>query len=558
MTENFQQPRGQASPQQVSEWAEQANMSQLFARELSRGPIPRPAATYEEYGGFTEERVPTQSADPGEGRRVATPVTPLRRPAESPNAHYVQAPVSIPAAAQPPMMQGGTAGTSFVDEQSMVQAAGAPANPFGHQAPPSFANVPGAPPTVAPAAGAASHDAVSPTRRGRGIVQADQAAAGRVGMSNALRKGDLILDDVLRDMVVQDASDLHLTNRSRPMIRKAGELTPLEGYDEPLDADALRRSLYTLLTQKQREQFEEQLELDLAYQVPDGARFRVNLYQQRDSVGAAFRVIPTEIKPLEDLGVPPSVGMFAKLPRGLVLVTGPTGSGKSTTLASIVDLVNRTRADHIMTVEDPIEFLHEHKKCVVNQREVGTDTHSFASALKHVLRQDPDIILVGELRDLETISIALTAAETGHLVFATLHTQDAAQTIDRVIDVFPPEQQEQIRVQLGSAIQGVVCQTLCKRANGPGRVVATEVLVATPGIRNMIREGKTHQIYSSMQAGKNHGMHTMDQHLAELVKAGDISYETGLDKCHHVEDFNRLAGRSGAGSMNAGLMGGSF
>lgn len=492
-------------------------------------------------------------------RRAATSVTPLRRPAESPNAHYVQAPVSIPAAAQPPMMQGGTAGTSFVDEQSMVQAAGAPANPFGHQAPPSFANVPGAPPTVAPAAGAASHDAVSPTRRGRGIVQADQAAAGRVGMSNALRKGDLILDDVLRDMVVQDASDLHLTNRSRPMIRKAGELTPLEGYDDPLDADALRRSIYTLLTQKQREQFEEALELDFAYQVPDGARFRVNLYHQRDSVGAAFRVIPTEIKPLEDLGVPPSVGAFAKLARGLVLVTGPTGSGKSTTLASIIDLVNRSRADHIMTVEDPIEFLHEHKKCVVNQREVGTDTHSFASALKHVLRQDPDIILVGELRDLETISIALTAAETGHLVFATLHTQDAAQTIDRVIDVFPPEQQEQIRVQLASAIQGVVCQTLCKRADGPGRVVATEVLVATPGIRNMIREGKTHQIYSSMQAGKNDGMHTMDQHLADLTKRGSISYEVGLEKCHSAADYNRLSGRSslpvGSGIANAGMGG---
>ena len=274
MTENFQQPRGQASPQQVSEWAEQANMSQLFARELSRNPMPRPVGSYEEYGGFTEERVPTQSA---------------------------------PAAAQPSMLQGGSAGTSFADDQSMPQQPGIPANPFGNQAPPSFANVPGAAPTVAPAAGAASHDAVSPTRRGRGIVQADQAVAGRVGMSNALRKGDLILDDVLRDMVVQDASDLHLTNRSRPMIRKSGELIPLDGYDDPLDADALRRSLYTLLTQKQREQFEEHLELDLAYQVPDGARFRVNLYQQRDSVGAAFRVIPTEIKPLEDLGVPPSV-----------------------------------------------------------------------------------------------------------------------------------------------------------------------------------------------------------------------------------------------------------
>jgi twitching motility protein PilT len=237
------------------------------------------------------------------------------------------------------------------------------------------------------------------------------------------------------------------------------------------------------------------------------------------------------------------VSNFAGLPRGMVLVTGPTGSGKSTTLAAVVDLANRTRHDHIMTVEDPIEFLHRHKSCLVNQREVGEDTHSFANALKHVLRQDPDIILVGEMRDLETIGVALTAAETGHLVFATLHTQDAAQTIDRVIDVFPSEQQQQVRVQLAGAIQGVVCQTLCKTADGKGRVVATEVMVATPAIRNLIREGKTHQIYSAMQAGAKHGMHTLDQHIAELVRTNRITYEHGLEKCHHVEDYNRLLGR---------------
>ncbi len=333
---------------------------------------------------------------------------------------------------------------------------------------------------------------------------------------------------------------------------------PLEGY-APMTGESLRRSLFTLLTQKQREKFEEQLELDFAYHVPDGERFRVNFYMQRDTVGAAFRVIPSEIKPLEALGVPPIVNTFSKLPRGLVLVTGPTGSGKSTTLASIIDQANRTRSDHIMTVEDPIEFLHDHKRSIVNQREVGTDTWSFASALKHVLRQDPDIILVGELRDLETISVALTAAETGHLVFATLHTQDAAQTIDRVIDVFPAEQQEQIRVQLASAIQGVVSQTLCKRQNSPGRVVATEVMVATPAIRNLIREGKTHQVYSLMQAGAADGMHTMDQHLADLVKTGAVSYEVGLDKCHSASDFNRLSGRrmggAGMGIANAGMGG---
>ncbi|MFD2839654.1 PilT/PilU family type 4a pilus ATPase [Populibacterium corticicola] len=420
----------------------------------------------------------------------------------------------------------------------------------GVQAPGGFGTI--QPQSTAPATGQAE----APTRRGRGIVESDRNAGGRVGMSNSLRAGDLVIDEILREVVEHGASDLHLTNRSAPMLRKSGALTPLEGYDV-LEADSLRRSVYQMLTQKQREVFEEKLELDFAYQVPGGSRFRVNMYQQRDSVGAAFRVIPSEIKPLEDLGVPPVVATFSKLPRGLVLVTGPTGSGKSTTLASIIDLANRTRPDHIMTVEDPIEFLHDHKKALVNQREVGTDTWSFAAALKHVLRQDPDIILVGEMRDLETISVALTAAETGHLVFATLHTQDAAQTIDRVIDVFPPEQQEQIRVQLASAIQGVVCQTLCKRANGPGRVVATEVMVATPGIRNLVREGKTHQIYSAMQAGKNQGMHTMDQHLADLVKTGAISYETGVDKCHHIEDFNRLAGRTGT-TFNADVINGGM
>ena len=228
----------------------------------------------------------------------------------------------------------------------------------------------------------------------------------------------------------------------------------------------------------------------------------------------------------------------------MVLVTGPTGSGKSTTLAALVDLANRTRRDHIMTVEDPIEFLHRHKACMVNQREVGEDTLSFANALKHVLRQDPDIILVGEMRDLETISVALTAAETGHLVFATLHTQDAGQTIDRVIDVFPPHQQQQVRVQLAGAIQGVVCQTLCKTMDGRGRAAATEVMVATPAIRNLIREGKTHQIYSALQAGAKYGMHTLDQHLAELVRTGRITFEQAREKCHHVEDFNRLVGRA--------------
>lgn len=354
---------------------------------------------------------------------------------------------------------------------------------------------------------------------------------------------DFALADALVRMLECGASDLHLTADARPAMRLHGELTQIPDLDV-LSADVIQRTVYSILTQAQREKFEESLELDFSYSLPGRARFRVNVYQQKESLGAAFRVIPFEIKTIEELGVPPVVGNFSMLPRGFVLVTGPTGSGKSTTLAALVDMANRQRSDHIMTVEDPIEFLHSHKRCLVNQREIGQDTKSFGNALKHVLRQDPDIILVGEMRDLETISVALTAAETGHLVFATLHTQDAAQTIDRVIDVFPPHQQQQIRQQLAGALQGVICQTLCRTSDGKGRAVATEVLVATPAVRNLIREGKTHQIYSAMQAGAQHGMHTMDQHLAELVRSHRITYETGLEKCHHVEDFTRLCGRA--------------
>jgi twitching motility protein PilT len=367
-------------------------------------------------------------------------------------------------------------------------------------------------------------------------------AYARASTEQRPQADDVDITAVLGAMLDLGASDLHLTAHAPPTVRLHGELAPMPDFPV-LTAPVLQRGLYTMLTQKQRERFEVDLELDFAIALPGRARFRVNLYRQRESVGAAFRVIPFEIKPLEALGVPASVAAFASLPRGLVLVTGPTGSGKSTTLAALIDLANRTRRDHIMTVEDPIEFLHRHKSCLVNQREVGEDTKSFAAALKHVLRQDPDIILVGELRDLETMSVALTAAETGHLVFATLHTQDAAQTIDRVIDVFPSEQQEQVRVQLAGALQGVVSQTLCRTFDGQGRVVATEVMVATPAIRNLIREGKTHQVYSALQAGAQHGMHSLDQHLADLVRTGRISHAQGLEKCRSAEEFNRMCGR---------------
>lgn len=373
--------------------------------------------------------------------------------------------------------------------------------------------------------------------------QAAAIRAARVGMARDVQPGDLDVADALRLMLRSGASDLHLTTGAPPMVRLDGQLAALPGF-EVLKPDSLQRSLYALLTQKQREKFEEDLELDFSHALVGEARFRVNIYKQRDSVGAAFRIIPYEIKPLEALGIPQAVAGFAGLPRGLVLVTGPTGSGKSTTLASLVDLANRSRSAHIMTVEDPIEFLHRHKRSLVNQREVGADTHSFNNALRHVLRQDPDIILVGEMRDLETIQVALTAAETGHLVFATLHTQDAAQTIDRIIDVFPAGQQGQIRTQLATALQGVVCQSLLRRADGPGRAVAVEVLVATPAVRNLIREGKTHQIYTAMQAGASLGMQTMDQHLAELVRNGVVSYEAALELAHAVDEFKRLTGRT--------------
>ena len=353
----------------------------------------------------------------------------------------------------------------------------------------------------------------------------------------------------LQEVVRLTASDLHVTSNAPPMLRIDGALQPVPN-SQVWDRDQVSHALSSLLTPAQAETFEVNLELDFAFAVSENARFRVNYYRQRDAIGGAFRLIPTEIKPLEQLGVPDTVARFAGLARGLVLVTGPTGSGKSTTLAALVDLVNRTRTDHIVTVEDPIEFMHGNKRSLINQREVGSDTHSFAAALKHVLRQDPDVILIGELRDLETISVALTAAETGHLVFATLHTQDAASTIDRVIDVFPPHQQEQVRTQLATTLQGVVCQTLVKMASGKGRVVATEVMITTPAIANLIREGKTYQIPTALQAGRDLGMFSMDQHLAELVNRGKITHAAAMEKAHDLASLKSLIHRADSGSSD--------
>ncbi|HET9310993.1 MAG TPA: type IV pilus twitching motility protein PilT [Actinomycetota bacterium] len=372
------------------------------------------------------------------------------------------------------------------------------------------------------------------------------------------------IPELLGALMDAEGSDLHLTAGSPPVLRVHGELERLEGYPA-LSPRALQQMIYAILPQKLRERFEQELELDMSYSLPGRARFRVNVYMQRDAIGAAFRVIPFEIKQIDELGLPAVVADLARFQRGFVVVTGPTGSGKSTTLASMVDVVNSERKGHIMTVEDPIEFLHKHKSCIVNQREVGADTHGFANALKHVLRQDPDVILVGEMRDLETISTAITAAETGHLVFATLHTQDAPQTIDRIIDVFPPHQQQQVRVQLSTTLQGVVTQQLIPTTDGQGRAVACEVLVTTPAVRNLIREGKVHQIYSSMQAGGRFGMQTMDTSLAQLVKSGRITQQLAFERCHDPEELTRLmggavvpsvAGSDAGGGMNGGMSGG--
>src|SRR3954466_14303486 len=360
------------------------------------------------------------------------------------------------------------------------------------------------------------------------------------------------IPELLGKLLEMNGSDLHLTAGTPPTVRVHGELERLQDYPA-LTPRALQGMIYAILPQKMRERFEQELELDMSYSLPGRARFRVNVYMQRDAVGAVFRVIPFEIKGLDELGLPPVCADLARFPRGFVVVTGPTGSGKSTTLAGMVDVVNTERAGHIMTVEDPIEFLHKHKTCVVNQREIGADTHSFASALKHVLRQDPDVILVGEMRDLETISTAITAAETGHLVFGTLHTQDAPQTIDRVIDVFPPHQQHQIRAQLANALQGIITQTLIPTYDGKDRVVACEVLIPTPGVRNLIREGKNHQIYSAMQTGGKFGMQTMDAALVELVRTSDISREDAEKRSSNSDELNRLIG-DGSQGMTGGTM----
>src|SRR5664279_4317942 len=365
------------------------------------------------------------------------------------------------------------------------------------------------------------------------------------------RTMDIDFADLLMEVVNRRASDLHLSSGAHPTVRVRGKLGPLEDYPKLSSTDT-REIVYSILTGDQRQRLETDWQLDFAYSIPGHARFRVNAYYQRGAIGAAFRLIPFGLSSIDELGLPAAVHDFTRRPRGFVLVTGPTGSGKSTSLAAMIDEINRTREEHILTIEDPTEFLHSHKRCLVNQRELGSDATSFADALRSALRQDPDVILVGEMRDLETISTALTAAETGHLVLATLHTQDAPQTIDRVIDVFPPHQQQHVRVMLAAALQGVVAQQLLPTADGSGRVAAVEVLIPTPAVRNLIREGKTHQIYSAIQTGGEHGMQTMDAALVGLVRDGKITREVARLRASVPGDLGRLLGDNSGHAVLAG------
>src|SRR5918992_4112772 len=349
----------------------------------------------------------------------------------------------------------------------------------------------------------------------------------------------LNLRALLEEMLEKEASDLHITAGERPKLRIDGDITDSSATDVMTPKDTLHLA-YSVLTENQKKRFEMEDELDFSFGIQNLARFRGNVFKQRGCVSMVIRQIPFNVKTFQDLGLPPIIAKMAEKPRGLVLVTGPTGSGKSTTLAAMIDKINRERKGHIITVEDPIEFIHKHQGCIVNQREVGTDTRSFQNALKYALREDPDVILVGEMRDLETIQAALTIAETGHLALATLHTNSAAESVNRIIDVFPSHQQSQVRAQLAFVLEGVVTQTLLPRAKGKGRVVASEVMICTPAVRACIRDDKVHQIYSIMQAGKKHGMQTLNDSLKELYLQREVTLEEALKRSSDPSEFLQL------------------
>jgi twitching motility protein PilT len=352
----------------------------------------------------------------------------------------------------------------------------------------------------------------------------------------------LTLSQLLKEMVEQGGSDLHITTNSPPMVRLDGQLRALN--QPPMTPAETKQLAYSILTDHQKHRLEEDLEIDFSFGIKGLARFRANVFHQRGAIAAAFRRIPYEIRGFRELGLPTVIEKLCEKPRGLVLVTGPTGSGKSTTLAAMLDKVNRERHEHIVTIEDPVEYLHSHKKCIVNQRELHADTHSFSNALRSALREDPDVVLIGEMRDFETVESALRIAETGHLTFATLHTNSAAQTINRIVDIFPAHQQSQIRVQLSFVLEGILCQSLLPRATGRGRVLAMEIMVPTAAIRNLIREDKVHQIYGMMQTGQaKHGMMTFNQSLASLYFKRLISMQVALARSSHPEELQEMIAR---------------
>jgi twitching motility protein PilT len=353
----------------------------------------------------------------------------------------------------------------------------------------------------------------------------------------------ITIDALLQALVENDASDLHLKSGQPPVMRIRGDLQRFPSY--VMTPEEHDKTLFGMLNEERRERLQEFKEVDLSYNLPGVSRFRVNMFWQRGQIGAVMRVIPHKIRTIDELGMPQVCKRISLLARGLILVTGPTGSGKSTSLAAMIDHINTTKRTHIITIEDPIEYVHSDKTSIINQRELATDTHAFSEALRHVMRQNPDVILVGEMRDLETIQLAITAAETGHLVLSTLHTVDAAQTMDRIVDVFPPEQQSQIRTQLSVTIQAVISQTLLPETKGNGRIAAFEVMVATPSVRTLIRDGRTHSLYMDIQTGADLGMQTLDGCLLRLVKEGRVEYEHALAKCSNANEFVRRAANAG-------------
>jgi len=451
----------------------------------------------------------------------------------APAAVPVMVGVGVGAAPGGGMSPATVASLPTLDLPQVVQTAAPAGAPVAAPAPaaPASQSAYGVPTAYAPLP-------VAEPQAGYGAPQAAPASTSEVVIGDDTPH----IDDLLRLMLQRGGSDLHITVGSPPGIRQRGEIVPVETVKALTPRDTMEMIL-GLLSEEQRKRFETELELDFAYSIPGVARFRANVFQQRNSMGAVFRVIPIKIPTIDDLALPKVVRFLADRPRGLVLVTGPTGSGKSTTLAAIVDHINANKAMHIITLEDPIEFMHRNKKSYINQREIGEDTHSFASALKRVLRQDPDVVLVGELRDLETISAAITAAETGHLVLATLHTTGGPETVDRIIDVFPPHQQQQVRMQLSTSLEGVLSQTLLRSTDGRSRVLAMEIMLGIPAISNLIREGKTHQMDTIIQGGAQLGMQTLDQHLKNLLTAGKITFEEAISKAKSPRELAAMVGR---------------